>query len=114
MMIPFQLVDWTKVPMTEYAGITGSAYWKTIQLQGLRLRLVTYSAGYLADHWCQIGHIVYCLEGELTTELKSGEYFILQTGMSYIVSDEMSEHRSRTTHPVKLLIIDGQFLKSEV
>ena len=88
------------------------AEWRTIQYPGLRIRVVDYSAGYLADHWCTIGHIVYCLEGELINELENGTENILKPGMSYVVSDEMSSHRSRTTAGAKLLIIDGEFLKS--
>ncbi|WP_295673135.1 DHCW motif cupin fold protein [uncultured Mucilaginibacter sp.] len=77
----------------------------------MRLRLVEYSEGYLADHWCQKEHIVHCLEGAFTTELETGESFQLTPGMSYIVSDELSSHRSVTQNGVKLLIIDGDFLK---
>jgi quercetin dioxygenase-like cupin family protein len=109
--IPFQTIDWTKVPVTEHKGETGVAYWRTVQFEGLRVRIVEYSDGYLADHWCSKGHIVHCLEGELTSELKSGEKFILAPGSTYIVSDEMSQHRSITSKKVKLMIIDGDFLK---
>lgn len=109
--IPFQTIDWTKVPVTEHPGETGTAYWQTIQFDGLRIRMVEYSDGYLADHWCSKGHIVHCLEGELTSELKSGEKFILTAGTTYIVSDELSQHRSSTVKKVKLMIIDGDFLK---
>lgn len=109
--ISFQTIDWSKVPSTEHVGETGISFWKTIQLEGLRIRMVEYTAGYLADHWCAKGHIVHCLEGEFTSELKSGESFLLKEGMTYVVSDEMSEHRSVTSSGVKLLIIDGDFLK---
>ena len=74
--------------------------------------MVEYSGGYLADHWCQKGHIVYCLEGEFTTEMESGETFQFTKGMSYIVSDDLSSHRSVTQNGVKLLIIDGDFLST--
>jgi hypothetical protein len=72
---------------------------------------VEYSPGYLADHWCQKGHVVYCLEGSFTTELETGERFVLEAGMSYIVTDGASSHRSVTETGVRLLIIDGDFLK---
>ncbi len=109
--IPFTTVDWSVVPKTEHRGETGMAYWQTLQFPGLRVRLVEYTAGYLADHWCQKGHIVHCLEGELTTEHESGEAFMLRAGMTYIVSDELSSHRSIAKEKVRLLIIDGDFLK---
>lgn len=109
--IPFQTIDWTTIEKVEYKGETGSAYWQTIQFEGLRIRLVEYSSGYLADHWCQKGHIVHCLEGEFISELSNGEKIILNKGETYIVSDELSSHRSATAGGVKLLIIDGDFLK---
>ena len=110
--IPFQTITWENIPKTEHPGTTGTAYWQTIQFKGLRVRIVEYSKGYLADHWCQKGHIVYCLAGEFVSELQNGESFRLTEGMSYIVSDELSSHRSVTENGVKLLIIDGDFLKS--
>jgi quercetin dioxygenase-like cupin family protein len=109
--IPFQTINWDNIPKTTHPGTTGTAWWQTIQFKGLRVRVVEYSKGYLADHWCRKGHIVYCLEGEFTTELENGESFRLAKGMSYIVSDELSSHRSVTESGVKLLIIDGDFLK---
>lgn len=110
--IPFQTVNWDNIAITEHKGDTGIAYWQTIEFTGLRIRIVTYSPGYMADHWCTKGHIVHCLRGAFTSELENGESFILTTGMSYIVSDEMSNHRSISTEGVKLLIIDGDFLKA--
>jgi hypothetical protein len=107
---PFQAIDWSKIPRTEHAGETGIAYWQTLQLSGLRLRLVEYSPGYLADHWCQKGHIVHCLEGDFTSEMADGSEFVFTKGMSYVVSDELSSHRSKTINGVKVLIIDGDFL----
>jgi hypothetical protein len=108
---PFQIIDWNSIPVTEHAGENGFALWKTVQLEGLRLRIVEYSKGYFADHWCGKGHVVYCLEGEFTSELFTGEKFILTEGMSYIVSDDLSAHRSYTDKGVKLIIMDGDFLK---
>lgn len=109
--IPFRVVDWNEVSRSEHAGETGNAVWQTLQFDGLRVRIVEYSAGYFADHWCKKGHIVHCLEGEFVSELKNGETFSLKKGMSYIVSDNLSEHRSHSAAGVKLLIIDGDFLK---
>jgi hypothetical protein len=109
--IEFQTIDWSKIAPTEYAGDSGLAVWRTIQYDGLRVRMVEYSAGYFANHWCKKGHIVQCLEGEFVSELDSGERFSLSKGMTYIVSDDLSTHRSSTKNGVKLLIIDGDFLK---
>ncbi len=110
--IPFQIIDWSKIEKTEHKGESGVAYWQTLQLDGLRIRMVEYSPGYIADHWCRKGHIVHCIEGEVVNELQDGTKNILTPGMSYVVSDELSSHRSVTKNGVKLLIIDGDFLKA--
>jgi quercetin dioxygenase-like cupin family protein len=109
--INFKTIDWNNIAKTEHLGETGTAFWQTIQFDNLRVRIVEYSAGYLADHWCQKGHIVHCLEGEFKSELDNGEVFLLSKGMTYIVSDNLSSHRSIADKGVKLLIIDGDFLK---
>ena len=111
MNIPFQTIDWTTIEKTEHKGETGTSFWQTIQFAGLRVRKVEYSEGYLADHWCQKGHIVHCLEGKFISELENGEEFKLTKGMTYIVSDNLSSHRSISEKCVRLLIIDGDFLK---
>ena len=109
--IPFQTINWADVPKVDFKGEKGTAYWQTIQYNGLRIRIVEYSPGYIADHWCKKGHIVHCLEGDFTSELQNGQQFKLSKGMSYVVSDELSSHRSITQNGVKVLIIDGDFLK---
>jgi hypothetical protein len=109
--IPFQTIDWNSVEKIEYKGEAGIAIWQTIQFNGLRVRIVEYSEGYLADHWCKKGHIVHCLEGAFVSELSTGEKINLAKGETYIVSDELSSHRSVSKNGVKLLIIDGDFLK---
>ena len=109
--IPFQTINWSTIEKVEYKGETGKAFWQTIQLGGLRIRLIEYSNGYLAYHWCHKGHVVHCLEGEFISELGSGERVKLSKGETYVVSDELSSHRSVTKNGVKLLIIDGDFLK---
>ena len=109
--IPFQTIDWSIIAPTEHIGSTGVAWWRTVQFAGLRIRTVEYSAGYLADHWCQKGHIVHCMEGDFESEMADGSVFLLRAGMTYVVSDELSSHRSKTIYGVKLLIIDGDFLQ---
>jgi hypothetical protein len=109
--INFQTIDWSTIEKTLHPGETGEAFWQIVQFPGLRIRIVEYSAGYLADHWCRKGHIVHCLEGEFVSELETGESFALTKGMTYVVSDELSSHRSISKNGVKLLIIDGDFLK---
>src|SRR5689334_1068906 len=109
--ILFRSIDWDTIPKTLHSGVTGEAQWQTLQFPGFRVRVVEYSPGYVANHWCKKGHIVYCIEGEFISQLETGENFLLTKGMSYIVSDDLSSHRSVSETGVKLLIIDGDFLK---
>jgi quercetin dioxygenase-like cupin family protein len=104
--IPFGTTDWETIPRTEHAGITGMAYWRTRDFAGIRVRMVEYTAGYLADHWCSKGHILLCLTGELETELEDGRVFVLTPGMSYQVADNAEAHRSSTKVQTKLFIVD--------
>jgi hypothetical protein len=104
--IPFGTTDWSRLEPVEYKGVTGSAYWRTQMFGEIRVRMVEYSRGYLADHWCNKGHILLCLEGELDTELADGRRFTLKPGMSYQVADNDAPHRSSTTPGAKLFIVD--------
>jgi hypothetical protein len=109
--IPFQTINWETIPKVEYKGEIGTATWQTVQLPGLRIRIVEYSEGYLADHWCKKGHIVHCLDGGFISEMQNGEKFTLTKDMTYVVSDELSSHRSYSQTGVKVMIVDGDFLK---
>lgn len=104
--IPFGISDWSSIEPTEHQGETGMAYWRTLQFGDLRVRMVEYTPGYLADHWCTKGHILLCLIGELNTELKDGRTFILKPGMSYQVADNAEPHRSSTEIGATLFIVD--------
>ena len=109
--IPFQKIQWNLIQQEKTEGDTGFSLSQIFELQGLKIRIVEYSNSYLADHWCQKGHIVHCLEGSFITELQSGEKIELCKGETYVVSDNLSSHRLYSETGVKLLIIDGDFLK---
>ena len=104
--IPFGTTDWSQLETTEHKGTTGVAYWRTRSFGGIRVRMVDYSAGYMADHWCSKGHILLCLEGELHTELEDGRRFTLTPGVSYQVADNAEPHRSHTATGARLFIVD--------
>jgi hypothetical protein len=104
--IPFGTTNWAAIPATEQKGDTGVALWRTQQFGGIRVRMVEYSAGYRADRWCEKGHILLCLEGELHTELADGREFVLTAGVSYQVADGAEAHRSYTNVGAKLFIVD--------
>ena len=104
--IPFQTTDWPSIGASEHPGETGTATWRTRWFGGIRVRMVDYSPGYKADHWCEKGHILLCLEGELHTELADGRVEVLQPGMSYQVGDGVMAHRSWSPRGAKLFIVD--------
>jgi quercetin dioxygenase-like cupin family protein len=104
--IPFQTIDWSSVAPTTHPGETGVAAWRTREVGNARVRVVEYSPGYLADHWCERGHVIHVVEGELTTELRDGRSFTLAAGQTYIVADGDGAHRSRTRIGARLFIVD--------
>ncbi len=102
----FAVTDWDKVAPETHPGESGQAHWRTIQAGNARVRIVEYTPGYRADHWCERGHVLFVLEGELVTELKDGRTFTLTKGMSYQVGDEEEPHRSHTDVGARLFVVD--------
>jgi len=103
---PFQTSDWNAVPKEKHNGETGFAYWQIINMNDIRVRMVEYTPGYKADHWCKKGHIIHCLEGEMETELEDGRIMKLTKGMTYFVGDNNEAHRSSTAKGCKLFVVD--------
>lgn len=105
--VPFTVTDWSAITASEHPGEQGTAYWRTFEAGNIRVRIVEYSPGYLADHWCSRGHVLYVLEGELETQMRDGRTFTLTPGMSYQVEDDApASHRSFTKTGAKLFIVD--------
>jgi hypothetical protein len=104
--IPFGVTDWSTVEASDRRGETGSASWRTQQFGPIRVRMVEYSPGYRADHWCRKGHVLFCIAGELHTELEDGRRFLLRPGMSYQVADDAEPHRSSSEKGATLFIVD--------
>ena len=103
---PFQLSDWSSIEKTAHKGITGMAYWQVLMMNDTRIRMVEYSANYVADHWCSKGHIIFCMEGEMETELQDGRKYLLTKGMTYQVGDNNEAHRTSTKDGCRLFIVD--------
>jgi quercetin dioxygenase-like cupin family protein len=103
---PFSITDFKSIEPEIHQGITGNAEWRILQRDDVRIRLVMYSPGYLADHWCSKGHIIYCVDGEMETELQDGRKFMLQKGMIYTVGDDSDAHRSYSANGCTLFIVD--------
>ncbi|HEY4182156.1 MAG TPA: DHCW motif cupin fold protein [Kofleriaceae bacterium] len=104
--VPFQTIAWSGIAAVPHAGETGIAHWQTLEVGTIRVRLVRYSAGYLADHWCERGHVIHVLEGTLATELRDGRVFETAAGSSYVVATGDGAHRSRSISGALLFIVD--------
>jgi hypothetical protein len=104
--IPFGITDWSALERIEHKGEAGAAYWRTRHFGPVRVRMVEYTPGYRADHWCTKGHVLLCLSGQLQTELADGRRFTLLPGMSYQVADGAEPHRSCTEAGATLFIVD--------
>jgi hypothetical protein len=104
--LPFGITDWQALDATTHAGTSGEARWRTRRFDDVRVRMVEYSPGYVADHWCTKGHFLLCIEGEIETELADGRVFRLTPGMSYQVADGAEPHRSSTRGGARLFIVD--------
>lgn len=102
----FDATDWSLVPAEEKSALAGKAFWRTKHFGEVRVRMVEYTPGYVSDHWCEKGHVLLCLQGELKTELKDGRTFTLSPGMSYQVADAAEPHRSSAPTGATLFIVD--------
>jgi len=100
------VTDWSKVTPSQHPGEKGIALWKTRTFADIRVRMVEYSPGYLADHWCAKGHVILCLNGFLDIELKDGTRLCLKKGQSYHVGDGDPPHRSSAPEGATLFIVD--------
>ena len=78
--IPFRTIDWARIAPTTHPGAPGVATWRTVEVGNVRVRMVEYSPGYVADHWCRRGHVLLVLDGQLTTEIDDGRRFVLSAG----------------------------------
>ena len=102
----FQSHNWSSIPKEEHKGETGIAYWQIQMVNDIRVRMVEYSAGYKADHWCNKGHIIFCIDVEMDTELEDGRIMKLTKDMTYFVGDNCEAHRTSSINGCKLFIVD--------
>ena len=105
--IPFEAVDWDKIPAEEHRGERGTSLWRTIERGSLRVRRVDYSAGFRADHWCPRGHVLLVLEGSLALDLKDGLRHVLQAGSGFIAGDDAGHpHLVHSESGARVFIVD--------
>jgi quercetin dioxygenase-like cupin family protein len=105
--VPFSVTDWSKIVPTEHKGETGTSFWLTFEVGNIRVRMIEYSPGYKADHWCGRGHVLVVLEGKLIIELKDGREFKLDSGISFqVADDDNNPHLAYTEIGAKVFIVD--------
>ncbi len=100
------IIDWEKIEPTRHPGEVGFAQWRTCMFGDIRVRIVEYSPGYLADHWCSKGHVILCMDGPLEIELADGTHRRLESGQTYHVGDGEPAHRSHAPEGAYLFIVD--------
>lgn len=103
---PFSITDFDNIEPEIKKGETGLAEWRIVHRDDVRIRLVTYSPGYLADHWCEKGHIIFCVDGEMETELANGSKHILSKNNMYTVGDHSDAHRTYSENGCVIFIVD--------
>jgi quercetin dioxygenase-like cupin family protein len=105
--IPFQVTDWSKITPEEYKGKTGTSFWRTFEEGNVRVRMVEYSAGFYADHWCPRGHVLLVLDGEVVVKLQDGTEHRLIRGMSFQAGDDdRNPHLAYSETGAKVFIVD--------
>ena len=104
--LPMSITDWTQLTLSEHPGERGLALWRTQTFGDIRVRMVEYTPGYVADHWCSKGHVILCLSGFLDIELQNGTRLCLKSGQSYHVGDGDPPHRSSAPVGAHLFIVD--------
>jgi quercetin dioxygenase-like cupin family protein len=104
--VPFSNIRWPEMPLSEQSGAVGYALSQTVETGNVRLRLVTFSPGYEADHWCSKGHVVFVLKGQLSTVLQDGRKFLTLQGESFCVGDNDGQHRAETDRGATVFIVD--------
>ncbi len=104
--LEMSITDWSQVTPSEHPGERGLARWRTRTFGDIRVRMVEYTPGYVADHWCSKGHVILCLSGFLDIELRDSTRLRLEAGQSYHVGDGDPPHRSSAPEGAKLFIVD--------
>jgi hypothetical protein len=105
--LPCGKIDWSEIPATTHAGETGSATERARVFGDIRLRVIEYSPGYLADHWCDKGHILLITAGALAIEHRDGSRYDLAAGGTWHVADHGAPaHRVVCDRGATVFIVD--------
>lgn len=98
--------DWHTVPVEKIAGMRGMALTKKKTIGNVTIRRVEYTPEYVADLWCEKGHVVFVLEGQLIIEHKGGSIHSLHAGMVYTVGDDARAHKAKSKNGAVVFIVD--------
>ncbi len=104
--VPFTVIEWERVPVTEVPGKSGTAQMRTVIDDTLCVRMVDFTPGYTADHWCAKGHIAFVIAGSLKVVVADGRSFDLGAGSSFHVGDQAGRHRVSSDTGAKVYIVD--------
>jgi len=104
--VPFTVIEWEEKPVTEVSGKSGTARLRTVISETLCVRMVDFTPGYTADHWCAKGHIALIIAGSLQIVLGDGRGFHLHAGSSFQIGDQAGRHRVSTDDGAKVFIVD--------
>ena len=56
--MPFTVTTGPVLLQPVHPGVTGQAIWRSFTIGDLRVGQVEYTAGYRADHWPALGHVL--------------------------------------------------------
>jgi hypothetical protein len=105
--LPCGMIDWANEPAETLLGETGAATARTRRFGDTQLRLVDYSADYLADHWCDKGHVLFVVAGDLVIEHCDGSRYELAAGATWHVADhDAAAHRVVCERGATVFIVD--------
>jgi len=106
--MPEAVTDWSRISVVSVPGVSAVAMARTRQLGDVTLRVIEYAPGYLADHWCSKGHVIYVIAGELTIEHQDERAACaLSAGMSWhVADDEEPAHRVRSETGATIFVVD--------
>lgn len=99
-------INWELSQAEKSLGTSGFVFSKSVDLGTIRMRQLSFSENYEADHWCEKGHIIHVLAGELIIEYQDGSQVTIPTGQSLILGDSISLHKAKTESESTVLIID--------
>lgn len=101
-----ELINWETIKQTETGGETGINTAGEFTAGNTRIRIAEYSANYKSAEWCDKGHIIHCIAGEITLFFSNGNEIMLGEGKSVVIADGDSHIAETGSKPARLFIAD--------